>query len=368
MASRITKYRTIVDILEERIRRGDYVLRGLQSDRSIAEEFGVSRLTANKALRTLVKAGIIQRKTNGRLVLPGAGGAPSETKQIAFLAPSFPSPFLQRLRAASAQVAQSLGCRFRPIDYLQWTDQVVHETLRSFDGVILCQPGGTMPDSVLQRLLSCQAGLLSLNVDMSGHAIPSLQVDPHEDIQMLCDHLAGLGHREIDCLHVHSPSPDLEMRMQQWSLWRAAHGLGGELLRHDLKDYADSLHEGYRFARAELAQGRLRGTAIVCTTELATLGACRALAEAGRHPGRDVSICTYGGDGFCRFANPAVTCLELPDLTPHLKLWFAWILRGHTGWIGPLLMRPHDSLFLGETTAPPGGWPDGARRVLALPQ
>lgn len=367
MPRRVTKSRAISTVLEERIKRGDYVLRGLQSDRSIADEFGVSRLTAYQALRQLVDKGIVRRKENGRLELPGAEGVPSETRQIAFLAPSFPSPFLQRLRVATEQTALKQGCSFRPIDYLHWTDQVVYETLAAFDGVVLCSPGGAVPDLVMQRISAGRAGVLSLNIDLSGHGIPSLQVDAHEGVHTLCDHLAGLGHCQVDCLQVHGASPGLSLRLQQWSVWKAAHGVTGELHDHDLPPYANPMLEGYRVARELLAAGRLRASAVFCTTELTTIGACRAMVEAGLTPGREISICTFGGDGLCRFANPAVTCLEHPDLSPYLQLWSAWIARGRTGWVGPLHMRPGGTLFAGESTAPPGGWPDGAHRVIAQP-
>jgi LacI family transcriptional regulator len=365
MSRRVSKYRSIAGVLEERITRGDYVLRGLQSDRSIADEFGVSRLTACQALRLLVTKGVIRRKPNGRLELPGAEGVPAATKQIAFLAPSFPSPFLQRLRVATEHAAIAQGCSFRPVDYLHWTDQVVYETLAAFDGVVLCPPGEEIPEQVLKRISTGRAGVLSLNFDLSAHGIPSLQVDASEGVQVLCDHLAGLGHRHIDCLHVHTPSPKLSQHMQQWNVWRAAHGLTGELHQHDLAPYADSLHDGYRVTRALLEAGSLRATGLFCTTELATLGACRAMVEAGLTPGREISVCTFGGDGFCRYANPAITCLENANMSPYLDLWCSWVVNGHSGWVGPLLMRPASELFAGESTAPPGGWPDGLRRIAA---
>lgn len=365
MPRRATKSRAIAAILEERITRGDYVLRGLQSDRSIAEEFGVSRLTANQALRMLVEKGIVRRKDNGRLELPGAEGVPSATRQIAFLAPSFPSPFLQRMRVAAEQVALAAGCTFRPIDYLHWSDQVVYETLAAFDGVILCSPGGIVPDAALPRIQAGRAGVLTLNFDLSAHGIPSLLVDPPEGVQQLCDHLEGLGHRSIDCLQVHGPSLGLSRCLQQWQMWTAAHGVAGTMHVHDAPPYSNTMLEAYRVVRRLLADGALRGTGLLCTTELATFGACRALVEAGRMPGRDIAVCTFGGDGLCRFANPSITCLEHPDLAPYLHLWTAWIARERSGWVGPLLLRPQNTLFCGESTAPPGGWPEGARRVAA---
>ena len=48
------KFQRVVAVLERRIRRGDYLLRPLPGERRIAEETGVSHMTARKAVRALL--------------------------------------------------------------------------------------------------------------------------------------------------------------------------------------------------------------------------------------------------------------------------------------------------------------------------
>ena len=361
--SRPSKFPEIASLIEQRIQRGDYLLSGLQSDRTIAEEFNISRLTARHAIRLLVDRGFIIRKTNGRLELPGRESADASVRQVAFLAPSFPSPFIQRLRLAAEQIVTARGSRFRPIDYLHWSDPVVHETMQRFDGAIMVPPaGGDLLPEQVERMRNARAGMLLVGWDLSGQGVPSLMINPPEGTQTLCDHLATLGHKRIDCLSVHAPSNGINLRMQQWRLWRAAHGVDGTLHDHRLQSYANPMQGGYDVTKALLAAGTL-GQALVCTSELTTIGACRAMAEVGLLPGRDISIATWGGDGLCRFYSPSISCLEMPDLAPYLRVWFDWIDGGRKGWVGPLLLRPDDSLFAGESTAPPGGWPAGERHL-----
>lgn len=357
------KYRDLAGVIESRIRRGDYVITGLQSDRAIAAEFAVSRLTARQALRLLIEQGQVVRKGNGRLELPGAAGVPAATRQIAFLAPSFPSPFLQRLRVAAERAATGRGFRFRPLDYLHWTDRVVHEAFSLFDGVVLIPPGAMEPEEIMRRAGPARAGILCVGSDLSSHGRPSLLVNPPEGVQALCDHLAGLGHDRIDCLSVHGHSTGLRQRLQQWQVWRAAHGVAGGLHDFVLPPFADPMQGGYDAMRSLLQAGRFTASAVFCATELNAVGACRALHEAGRVVGRDVSVCTFGGDGTCRFHTPSITCLEHEDPAPYLRLWCEWVERGRSGWVGPLALRLQDRLFLGESTAPPGGWPEGGGRI-----
>jgi len=115
---------------------------------------------------------------------------------------------------------------------------------------------------------------------------------------------------------------------------------------------------------ADSASCSVRGWIVVCVSlSRRAIGACRALTEAGLQVGRDVSVCTFGGDGACRFHTPSITCLEHADPAPYLRLWCEWIGRSCSGWVGPLALRLPDRLFHGESTAPPGGWPNGQQRI-----
>jgi hypothetical protein len=54
-----------------------------------------------------------------------------------------------------------------------------------------------------------------------------------------------------------------------------------------------------------------------------------------------------------RYLVPSLTAIEMPDLVPQLTLCAQWMIRGGTGWIGPLLMQPSEApLFVGESVGP----------------
>lgn len=348
----MTKAESIARVLEERIERGDYILADLHSDRKVAEDFGVSRVTARNALQRLEKKGLITRKDNGRLELAasrrnGAEGAPS----IAFLAASFPSPHLQNLRVMSEAAALADGCRFRPIDYLHWTDTVVAETFQRFDGVILCHVGDAIPPLLKSRIVAKGTAVLSIGRDLTADGIPSLVVNPPAGIHQLLDHLEGRGHRSIDCLWARMPGPSGPPRVEQWNVWRHAHGVAGELLEVPIPPFVNPMRAAHAALGTALAAGRMRGSALFCTDELAAIGACRALHEHGRRPGHDVAVGTFGGDELCRFLVPSLTALEYPDLVPYLRIYTACLAGGRRTWSGPLLMSPPDLLVARESTA-----------------
>ena len=54
------KFKDVMSVIERRIRQGDYVLTPIPGERKIAEETGVSHMTARKAVR-----GLLDRREGG---------------------------------------------------------------------------------------------------------------------------------------------------------------------------------------------------------------------------------------------------------------------------------------------------------------
>jgi DNA-binding LacI/PurR family transcriptional regulator len=179
--------------------------------------------------------------------------------------------------------------------------------------------------------------------------IRSIRLFPPVFVQKLLDHLAEKGHREIDCLNTEcAPGNAMEQRIEQWQLWRMTHGVKGRLIN----DPDGSPMNSYRTLLPILKRGEFQATALFCTTIAAAVGALRAFHECGYQVGRDVAVCTVNGEGMAQYLVPSVTCLELQDLRPYLRVALEWMSSDRQDWVGSLLVQPPDvELFLGESTA-----------------
>ncbi|MBN1674852.1 MAG: substrate-binding domain-containing protein [Kiritimatiellae bacterium] len=347
------KYLDTARLIRERLLRGDYALGEIPGERELAVQSGVSHMTARKAVQTLLDEGWLRRRGNGRLA-PAAAEAKREAGMlVGFLAPAYVSGHTDRLRAALERCAAGRGVRVRPVDYVHWSDPVLGEAIASFDGTFLVPSSEAMPPHVIDRLRGRPRPLVSLELDLTAHGIPSLDLFPTASIDRLLDHLAALGHRHIVCLNTQPANPITQERIARWRFWCARQGVDGALIDEPVEPFHSALERAYTVMARRLKARAFAGTAIVAVTEAAALGAMRALRERGFRIGRDISIGAVNDEGLARYLNPTLTALQMPDPAPYLEFCLDWMAAGGGEWAGPLLIQPSDvPLFKGESTGP----------------
>lgn len=347
----------VVNLVEKRIRQGDYALTHLPGERKLAEEAGVSYMTARKAVQRLIERGVLTRLPNGRIQINRR--APDDkvpTLQMAFLAPAFNAPSFQQYRVLVEQAARDCDAICRPVDFVHWDDPIVLETLNGFDGVFLASSTEPMPPHLLKRLQERTTPVIGLDFDASDWGIPSIQFFPPAAIWKLLDHLYELGHRRIDCLNTQAANPEITRRISEWRRWCAERGVEGELVDEPVAPYEHPTPQGYRVASRLLDAG-WRG-AWVCTTLGTAVGANRACFERKIRVGSEVSLCAINSAGLAPWQCPSLTSLELPDIRPLLLKCIDWIAKGGkpSQWRHPLCLQPdHVNLFIGESTGPRAG-------------
>jgi GntR family transcriptional regulator len=116
-ASPIAKYHRVEVVLAERIRSGFYANGAMPSERSLAEEFTVARVTIRHALRRLEEQGLVSRQQRqGTLVIPKPGAPPRTRLLREHIDQFLDSGTLNQYRvlrfesaAATLRVAEALG-------------------------------------------------------------------------------------------------------------------------------------------------------------------------------------------------------------------------------------------------------------------
>jgi hypothetical protein len=342
----------IARLVEKRIRYGDYNLKPIPAERELAAETGVTKLTARRALLRLVDKGLLGRLPNGRLTVqkPSRGGGKGQLR-LAFLAPAFPSYGILQWHLAIQKTAERMGASIRPVYYVHWDDPIICDTLAGFDGVFLVPTSEPIRPEAIERFRAVEAPLAFVCGDWTAWGIPSVTGDRCERIQQVLDYLGELGHRHIDCLNTQPMDWWMDGLIEQWNIWRAAHGCAGRLINDPVRPYEWAPHRAREVVGRLLNAKTFHATALFCVTEPAATGAIRAFHDRGMQVGRDVSVAVGFDEGLAQIMVPSLTSLERLDIGPLLAICVEWMQRGGKDWVGPLLVEgPRRRLFKGEST------------------
>ncbi len=344
-----SKGKNLRETLERRIRFGDYLLNEVPTERELAAEAGVSRMTARKALMDLIATGLLVREPNGRVSARMLTN--QKTMQIGLLVPSLASPDVEAWRLALERVAGSFNAAVRTVMYLHWEDPVLLQAIQAMDGVFLYLSAEAIPDALIGRIRASERPVVAIGDDLTAHGLPSIRLFPPSFVHHLLDLLAELGHTSCDCFNIQTVDAVIAARIAQWNLWRAHRRLPGKLLGQPIAAYQSPLEAAYAEMGRLLDAGELTATSLLCTTAPATIGALRAMHDRDIRVGVDISVCVFNDEGLGRYMVPSVTCATMPDPGPYLSVCMEWMQRHGEGWIGPLLMQPDGALlFRGEST------------------
>jgi len=352
---RTSKYIGIAQMLEARVRRGDYALRKLPSENELAEETGVSRMTARRALMHLMDEGILVRRPHGRLEIASGPDVNATAHQIAFLMPPSVSEDVQAWQWAAEEAAGKMGGVLRPVIFTDWNDVLIPNVLKGFDGVFLMQTGREVPADAVLTLKNSSCPVVSLDLDLSASGIPSICLFPKWAIWKLLDHVRELGHTRIACFNTCQTNVVIQSRIDDWRAWKAKRHIEGDLFNLPGED--TTIDYGAVCAEKEfgrlLDEKRFQDTAVLCTNVWTSLGVEKAMDRRGLQVGRAISVCAVNDEMLAPWLSPTLTSLRMPDAEDLLTRCIKWIMSGGKDWEGSLLLSPDDvPLYIGESTGP----------------
>src|ERR1700733_11146652 len=146
------KFKDVMSVIERRIRQGDYVLNPIPGERKIAEETGVSHMTARKAVRGLLDRKVLIRRPNGLLDVSPGYQADAGSSHLLLLYPAYASTYLTHLRQLVSEAAEGYGLSMRPVQYVHWDDPVVTSAVSNPAGLILIPSSVDVPEHLLASL------------------------------------------------------------------------------------------------------------------------------------------------------------------------------------------------------------------------
>jgi DNA-binding LacI/PurR family transcriptional regulator len=263
-----------------------------ESERGLAERYGVSRASVRETISALIDAGVLQRAV-GRGTFVADPASRSKPQQIVFLISAEILHFAETGYGLILRGAES-ACRkfgdtliFRVIG-----DEtgVAHEeeNTRPY-GVIIV--GGVRKD-VAQRYrdLDVPVALVDLLEHKDSSEIEMVRIDYAGGTKVALERLYELGHTRIGFIGF-SGSHKYELYWQSLERMGLRYDPGCVEFLHPL-DLEAAILSGLRRMQAILARGR-RPTAVLATNDFVARGVSEALMIAGMRIPEDVSVVGY---------------------------------------------------------------------------
>lgn len=346
------KYMEVMSVIERRIRAGDYLLSNIPGERKIAEETGVSYMTARRAVLKLLDQNVLIRQPSGALDIHPSYAKQARPAEVVLLYPAYASTYLTQLRSLVSDFADKRGVRLRPAQFVHWDESTVVEAAEQARGAFVIPSGAEIPSRLIE--IFKENKVVILDGDFAGLGLPSVRLFSEENIEMVLDHLYELGHRHIDCVNTQNQNAEIERRIDIWERWRKRKSVQGQLWDSPAPVFTDPTIVSYNLMARLLDESQIQATAMVGTTCPAAIGMMRACWERGIRVGRDISICSINIEPPAEFFCPSITGLNMPSLAGVLERCFDWMF-GAAQYQGAVLLEPKETtLFDGESTGKPG--------------
>ena len=308
------KYTEVMSVIKRRIREGDYLLDNIPGERKIAEETGVSYMTARRAVQELLDEEVLIRQPSGSLDVHPGFTKRNKPAEVVLLCPAYPSSYLTQLRGLVSDFAAKRSIGLRPAQFVHWDEKTVVEAVDQAKGTFIIPYGPEIP-ATADRTVPANKVVI-LDGDFTRDGLPSIRLFSDRCIERVLDHLYTLGPSPRR-LHQHPESQSGNRPPHRHLGALAGNGAEckGELRDDPAPVFTDPTIVAYRLMSRLVDEKQSKATAFIGTTCPAAIGAIRACWERDIRVGKDLSICTVNIEPPAEFFCPSITGLNTPDLS-----------------------------------------------------
>ena len=178
---------------------------------------------------------------------------------------------------------------------------------RKVDGVAIMT--SEMDENLVEVFSRRQIPLVFLDIGTPSPGVSCVRIDYSTGVEMAMSHLIGLGHRKISFISGPLRLNSARARSKAFEESR---------VRNGLKITANMIEEGnHRVDGGHAAMQRILGsgarpTAVLASNDMTAIGAMGAIAEAGLHVPRDISVIGFDDIQLSAFTMPPLTTVRLP--------------------------------------------------------
>ncbi len=341
------KHQQVRDSIVAAIRSGEFPPdQRLPAERELADRFGVSYMTARRAVSEMVESDLLERRSRAGTFIRSHAARRLSTTTLNLICPANDTSSNKAfLRFGTAQ-AEARG--WRP-HLIRLHGNHVRPAVRAIEegDFALVLPGGPElqgPLGATMQMARGRAVLIGNRLDSVG--VPSVLADDSQAIRLAVAHLKEAGHRAIALLSAH---PEHAVEHVQIAAWRAC--FSGEVSASELERRLivarPSRHACVSEAVYDAMRAYLRGgdaTALICVADELAVPALAACRDAGWPVPQRISFVNSGDSPLMAFSHPPVTCIDV-HIEQHIIFALEMLEAAAAGRLHPAdrlrLVEPH---------------------------
>jgi len=325
----IAKYKSIRASIERDIRSGRYVsAQRLPTEKEMAEAFGVSYMTARRAVTELVEADLLERRPGAGIFVRSLSSAKLTMQRVSVICRSDDTGSLSR-RFQNLATKECESCGWRPHvvhyqnDYYRSAERAL---LDAIDPAIALVSEHDLygPLGNALRKAADRAVLVGSRLDEDG--VASVMADDALGMHMAMDYLKSAGHEQIALVACKSPHLREHCEFVIWKSYFpdiAESELFDRLIVITPPAFESVSDAAYyavsnRLKRDALPDSPERITALVVMAEDMVHAVMTACRHAAQPVPQQVSLVCHGGGSEMAYAHPPVTSVDA-NLEQHLK-------------------------------------------------
>lgn len=288
----------------------------LPAERQLAELFGVSYMTARKAVTDLVDEGLLLRE-HGRGTFVRTDTPAPRFNHIGIVTPpnvrfGAANPYFSRVIQGVADEARRHGFRHTVMtsscaDFIGPTSDADPRLTIQVAGIVAL----ALPENEYEAAHEARRYVPVVAID-SAHdedLIPNFLCDNRTGSRLATEHLIRLGHRRIACIAGSLPSQVTQERLEGY---REALLAGGLTYEPNLVVTGDFEFESGYSAAGRIFLGANPPTGLVCANDVMAFGAYRKLQEMGKRIPDDVSVVGFDDVIAASYLTPGLTTIAVP--------------------------------------------------------
>ena len=311
-----SKHQTVRIKLEAAIRSGEFAIGDqLPAEQTLAEQYGVSMMTARRVVCDLVAADLLERRARkGTFVRQHAFERVSATT-LNLVVSAYDTSFQRTFLNQGMQLAQGKGWRGNVIRLGQGQQDAAVRAIGDGELALLMLEDFQPQSALGLAVRGARGKAISIGADLTKWGVPSIYVDVSRSFQLVVQFLHNLGHQDIVLLDQKLNDNFAARHRLAWQKGTtglySAKEADEHLVHLETPTFQCPSFDAYSAVTQLLAEEKPHPTALVGYGEEITQGVLAACRSAGYNVPEHISVVNILDAPSMVFAHPPITSLDV---------------------------------------------------------